>query len=155
MFDCTTLSALITQIDTASHGSATYCEKHYLFLKLLLSLRNKAPESPFVKEISEYINQNLENISSLSDICKVLHYSKNYVIRIFNHEFGVSPIKYINEKRIERAMYLLETSSSSIGAIASKCGFSDYPYFYKLFVQKNGLSPAAWRRQFRDGLLQR
>jgi AraC-like DNA-binding protein len=69
------------------------------------------------------------------DLCDKFHYSKNYIIRIFNKELGVSPIQYINHEKIKRAMYLLETTSKPIGEIAIECGYSDYPYFYKKFVQ--------------------
>ena len=134
VFDYASFSDLMTKIDNASHGNHTYAERQYLFLKLLLSLRGNTNESPYAKKLSEYIEKNLENISSLSDICETFHYSKNYIIQIFNREFGTSPIKYINNKKIERATYLLETTSKSIGEISVECGFSDYPYFYKLFM---------------------
>ena len=118
-----------------------------LFLMLLLSLREKQEKNPTAEKLSEYVNQNVGRITSLSDLCEEFHYSKNYIIRLFNQEFGTSPIQYINEVKIKRATYLLETTSKSIAEIAHDCGYADYAYFYKRFVQKTGVSPLAWRRQ--------
>ena len=82
------------------------------------------------EQMSEYVEENIEKIVSLEDICKAFHYSKNYIIRIFNKEFGISPVQYINEVKLRRAMYLLETTSKPIGEIATRCGYADYAYFY-------------------------
>ena len=119
----------------------------YLLLKILLSLRDKASDGEEAKRFTEYIERNIKNISSLSDLCEEFHYSKNYIIRIFNKAFGISPIRYINDMKIKRAMYLLESTSLPIGEIAADCGFSDYPYFYKRFMSKTGKSPLKWREE--------
>ena len=84
------------------------------------------------------------------EIYKDLHYSKNYIIRIFNKEFGISPVQYINEKKMRCAMYLLETTSKSIVEIATECGYADYAYFYKQFVKKAGVSPSTYRKHIQQ-----
>ena len=107
------------------------------------------------KRLSEFVEENIEAISSLSDICEALHYSKNYVERICNREFGVSPIQYVNDMKIKKAMYLLETTSKPITSVSEECGYVDYAYFYKRFVQKTGLSPSKWRGMIRNDPLNR
>lgn len=146
-FDPMVLFDLMRRIDVASHEHALYSERQYLFLKLLLSLRAKPGPSPTAGRFAEYVESNIAEITSLSDICKEFNYSKNYVIRIFNREFGMSPFQYINEVRLKRAMYLLETTSKPIDEVAHECGYADYAYFYKRFVKKTGLSPSKWRRK--------
>ena len=147
VFSYDSLSELIQRIDTAAHQSVPYNELQFLFLKLLMKLKEKPQKNDIAKIFSQYINENLCNIYSLSDICNEFHYSKNYVIRIFNKEFGVSPIQYINEVKIKRAMYLLETTSRPIKEIMEECCFHDYPYFYKRFINKTGISPQKWRKK--------
>lgn len=154
-FDFTVLSDLLTRIDSASHQRLPYNELQYLFLKLLLSLKEKPLVNPMAHTLIEYVDQNLDRIASLSDICEAFHYSKNYIIRIFNQEFGMSPIQYINDAKIQRAMYLLETTSKPIVDIMLECGYHDYPYFYKRFIQKNGISPIKWRKQIQKDPLSR
>ena len=145
-FDVQWLFELMKRIDIASHQNTSCNELQYLFLKLLLSLRKNPEKNPMAEKMSKYIEENIEKIVSLEDICKAFHYSKNYIIRIFNKEFGISPVQYINEVKLRRAMYLLETTSKPIGEIATECGYADYAYFYKRFIQKVGISPKTWRK---------
>ena len=149
-FDSQLLFELMKKIDTASHQKEQLAELQYLFLKLLLALRKKSEKDPIAEKLSAYVNENIEQITSLSDICEHFHYSKNYIIRIFNKEFGMSPIQYINELKMRRAMYLIETTSKAIVEIAHDCGYADYTYFYKRFVQKTGVSPLIWRKQIQQ-----
>ena len=154
-FDYAKLSELMQRINTASHQKYTYAEQQYLFHKLLLSLQQKTPSNTLSDRLSKYVEENIAAISSLSDLCEAFHYSKNYVERIFQREFGVSPIQYVNDLKIKKAMYLLETTSKPITAISEECGYLDYPYFYKRFVQKTGLSPSKWRSMIRNDPLNR
>ena len=149
-FDPELLFALMTKIDRASYQKAPHAELQYLFLKLLLLLREKPERDPLAEELSRYVEKHLERILSLSDLCEEFHYSKNYIIRLFRREFGMSPIQYMNEMKMKRAMYLLETTSKPLGEIAAACGYADYPYFYKRFVQKTGMSPLTWRKQMQE-----
>ena len=146
-FDVELLHDLMLQIDRASYQKKPYNELQYLFLKLLLQLRKTSEKAPIAEALAEFIERNLHRPLSLSDLCEEFHYSKNYVIRIFNEAFGVTPICYINEVKLNRAMYLLETTSKPVGEVAAECGYTDYPYFYKRFIQRTGVSPVQWRRQ--------
>ena len=149
-FDYNALSNLMQDLNYASHNNFVYSEQEYLFLKLLLSLKQKVEKPSLAQEISAYVEKNIERVTSLDSLCKQFNYSKNYIIRIFNKEFGVSPIAYINEIKLKRASYLLESTSQSITEIAQECGFNDYPYFYKRFYAKTGVSPQVYRKTVRE-----
>ena len=45
------------------------------------------------------------------------------------------------------ACRMLEQSELPPGTVAQRCGFSDYPYFFKTFKRATGLSPTEYRRQ--------
>ena len=152
-FDVPLFSELMGRIDGAAHRGYVYSEVQYLLIKLLLALKEPPVIHHKAQKIFEYIENNLASISSLSELCDEFHYSKNYIIRIFNKELGISPIQYINQQKIKRAMYLLETTSKPIGEIAAECGFSDYPYFYKRFVQSAKISPMEWRKRIQENPL--
>jgi len=154
-FNYDELFEIITEIDIASHHGYLYAEQEYLFLKLLLSLRQNTKKTTVAQKAADFIEKNLKNVYSLSDICDEFHYSKNYIIRIFKREFGVTPIQYINERKIKRAMYLLETTSKNIGIVSEECGYTDYAYFYKLFMRKTGDTPSAWRKKIQQSPLYR
>ncbi len=146
-FNAAELMELMEELDAASHEGRSYSELQYLFLKLMLSLRRRSVEPSVAKGLADFVEQNLERITSLSDLCDALHYSKNYVIRLFQRELGASPFQYVNEARIRRASYLLETTSRPLAEIARACGYSDYAYFYKRFLRAKGESPSQWRKR--------
>jgi AraC-like DNA-binding protein len=156
-FDYALYEDLMVKIDAAAYSGASYTELEYLTLKLLLSLfdgKKESDKNALARRIGEYIEKNLQNIDSLSSLVDEFHYSKNYIIKIFKKEFGVSPFQYINTLRINRARYLLEATSKSLSEICKECGFADYSYFYKRFLQGTGTSPLRYRRQVqRDPLI--
>ena len=154
-FNYNDLSSLMQKLDNASHNENLYSYQQYLFLELLLSLNQKVERQSLAHVIASYIKTNYKNITSLDDICKKFNYSKNYIIRIFNKEFALSPIEYLNDIKIKRATYLLETTSLPITEIAESSGFNDYPYFYKRFYRKVGVSPQTWRKTVRENPLKR
>jgi len=146
-FDYSKARALMEELDRLSHGESSLVQKTAVFFELLLLLQKKEKPANLASRIAEFIcNGNLNELS-LEKICDEFHYSKNYIINSFKKEFGVTPVKYINDLKINRAKYLLEVTSDSLESISIKSGFNDYSHFYKLFYKENGLSPSAWRRE--------
>ncbi|MNY28002.1 Arabinose operon regulatory protein [compost metagenome] len=56
-------------------------------------------------------------------------------------------MKYILDKRIERAQYLLATSRITYSEIAIQTGFDSLSYFSKSFKKLTGMSPRAYKKQ--------
>jgi YesN/AraC family two-component response regulator len=59
-------------------------------------------------------------------------------------------MKYILSIRIRNAQTLLETTEYNISNIASMVGYENAFYFSRLFKKQKGLSPAAYRKVFRE-----
>ena len=59
-------------------------------------------------------------------------------------------MKYILSTRIRNAQILLETTDYNISNIASMVGYENAFYFSRLFKKEKGLSPAAYRKVFRE-----
>ena len=104
-------------------------------------------EENLAHRIGAYIEENFLGITSLDDISKEFHYSKNHIINIFKREYGITPFEYINNVKIKRAMYLLEVTSRAIDDISVECGFNHYSHFYRLFLRNTGMSPYQWRKK--------
>ena len=136
-------------LDAAYHGGNTYTDQLHLFLEILLALCPAQAKDPTAEKIAAYI-QELEAPFSLATLSEAFHYSENYIIRIFKRAYGLTPIAYLNNARLCRASELLEQTSRSAAEIAATVGYSDYAYFYRLFVRKIGLSPAAFRKKLRN-----
>ena len=71
--------------------------------------------------------------------------SKNHLCRVLKKEFGVTPTQYINEKRLEYAMYLLTETEEDIISVCYMCGFNNLSHFYHLFKEKYGTTPKGVR----------
>lgn len=71
--------------------------------------------------------------------------SVDYIRHEFKKHYGVSPIQYLINKRIEYAKHLLNTSNVSIKQIAYLCGFENEYYFSRIFKKIVGLSPTEQR----------
>ncbi|HVJ52713.1 MAG TPA: helix-turn-helix transcriptional regulator, partial [Aliidongia sp.] len=69
----------------------------------------------------------------------------------FKRSLGEAPHAYIIARRLERARELMLTSDMGLSELALQCGFSDQAHFTKLFRSHVGKSPAAWRREHREG----
>ena len=102
-----------------------------------------------MKRVLEYIHSNISyqlNVEELSDIA---HVTKPYFIKLFKHEFGISPIQYINGKKVERAQLLLFTTNMTIKEVAYTLGFSDQNYFIRMFRKMIGTTPQEYRKRLR------
>ncbi|MCI8564817.1 MAG: AraC family transcriptional regulator [Lachnospiraceae bacterium] len=73
--------------------------------------------------------------------------SQNHLCRVFQETLATTPTAYINDKRLEYAVYFLTQSGDEILEISERCGFHNLSHFYHLFQRKYQSSPAKFRRQ--------
>ncbi len=114
-----------------------------------VSVKKKSPAEEKVQiynAVTDYIGANLDNISDLSFIKNVFHYSNSYINKLFRYFLGIPVWQYITVKRLDLARNLIAEGGSAKNA-ALRCGFNDYSVFYKSFVKHFGLSPSAVRRR--------
>ena len=99
-------------------------------------------------KINEYIAQNANNPNfKIHDVAQNFHLSETHLRRIFELEFGMSPMSYLCSVRLERAKYmLLSQKDMTIQDIAESCGYSSVYYFSNTFRQKTGVSPSEYRQ---------
>lgn len=95
----------------------------------------------------KYIDENfMENIS-LSYLADMVHMSKYYFSHSFVKEYGVSPIGYLQRKKINESKYLLAQTNHSISQIAQIVGFSSANYFTQSFKRMEAMSPSEFRKK--------
>ena len=100
-------------------------------------------------KVLNHIRDNICNDISLDDLATLACVSKPYLIRLFKNEAGVSPLQYINRKKIEKAQLLLLTEEKPVMEVAYTLGFSDHSYFIRLFRKITGTTPQVYRQQIR------
>lgn len=102
-----------------------------------------------MKQVLRYIHEHIADKIDVEDLANLASITKTYFIRLFKQEFGLSPVQYINLKKVERAQLLLYTTDCSVKEVAYKLGFSDHSYFIRLFHKVAGITPQEYRRQLR------
>jgi len=110
------------------------------------SKRLGSQTSRIVRQAMAFIHEHYAEPLSRNDLSTHVAITERYLTSCFRQELGITPMEYLNRYRIKRAMVLLEQQDCSITTIAMDVGFSDTSYFNRVFKQKVGLSPGAYRR---------
>ena len=84
------------------------------------------------------------DIPALASIAVV---SEAHFIRTFRSVFGETPHRYLQRRRIERAMFLLRTTELAVTDICFETGFASHGTFSRTFSAIVGESPSAYRRR--------
>ena len=99
-------------------------------------------------ELLEFIDTNLDSDLSLSMLARKCFYNPSYFSRVFKEKFGVSPITYINQKRVGYAAELLRSTDVLVNEICHRCGFADRSSFYRIFTKYIGVAPSEYRKKY-------
>jgi AraC family transcriptional regulator, exoenzyme S synthesis regulatory protein ExsA len=67
--------------------------------------------------------------------------------REFHQYYRTTPGKWLTQKRLEYAKYLLDTSKKNVGEVADESGFENLTHFSRIFKEKYGLSPINYRKK--------
>ncbi|MDD2971088.1 MAG: AraC family transcriptional regulator [Lachnospiraceae bacterium] len=98
-------------------------------------------------QIQHYLDSNYADPITLDTLAKTAHMNKYYLAHVFTRYTGISPIRYLIQKRVSEAKTLLLTTDYSISQIALSVGFSSQSYFAQVFRRETGMSPVAYRKQ--------
>lgn len=97
---------------------------------------------PALEHVSAFYQHEIR-IETLASACAM---SESYFRKIFSSLMGISPLEYINQYRIHRAMHLLHVTGAPIKTIAADCGFPSVATFMRNFNRHVGQSPSLWRK---------
>ena len=96
-----------------------------------------------IKPAIDYIEENFFDTTLKTDTLHTLcNVSSAYFRKVFKSNTGLSPQKYIEEKRLEYALYVIKEHEYPISKVAEMCGYNDPLYFGTVFKKKYGISPS-------------
>ncbi len=95
-----------------------------------------------------YIDMHYRENLTLDTVAEAVHISKYHLAHIFRREYGVSPIHYMLELRLQECRELLRTTDYPVALIARMTGFSSPSYFSQRFGKAEGMTPAQYRQQY-------
>ena len=104
------------------------------------------PHNKTVERICAYLAANYRQKFSLSEVAARFYLSPYYLSRLFKRVTGQSIVDYINNRRIEAAQKLLETTELSISAVAEQTGFASAAHFRRVFHEVMGTGPLQYRK---------
>ena len=78
-------------------------------------------------------------------LAALAHVSEAHFIRSFRSVFGETPHRYLQRRRVERAMYLLRQTDRSVTRVCFEVGFSSLGTFSRTFTRIIGESPSQYR----------
>ena len=103
-----------------------------------------------LNRIESFIDSNFIEGVVLDDIAAYAGINRTYFCLFFKRHFGVSLTDYVNSKRIALAESLLHRSDLSIADVSRQSGFSNVPYFNRVFKSLKGQSPKHFRSSLRQ-----
>ena len=89
----------------------------------------------------------------VASVAAVAFMSKAHFIREFRRVFGETPHRYLQRRRVERAMFLLRTTDAPIVEICFAVGFTSVGTFGRTFAEIVGSSPSRYRAAA-DGVIE-
>lgn len=103
--------------------------------------------------VHEIINHYTETNFDLDNAYRLVPLSKEHLRKLFIKEHGISPSKFLLQKRLTLAKQLLSKKEDGylrINEIAETCGFDDQAYFCRVFKKETGLAPNEFQLQLLD-----
>ena len=116
-----------------------------LIVTCLIACQETPSVSKIVREIEASISRHYADSSyALDEYLKSLPYSYDYLRKLFQKELGVTPLQYLNNRRLQTAANMLcsKYNSGNVSEVAHLCGFREPLYFSRMFRKKYGVSPS-------------
>jgi AraC family transcriptional regulator len=100
-----------------------------------------------LSRVQELVESRLDADLTLRELAAEVGYSRSHFLRAFHATTGVTPHRYVLNRRIERARRLLGETDMSIAEVAYGCGFSSQAHLTLAFRKVCGLTPGEYRRE--------
>lgn len=98
------------------------------------------------KKLLDFIEDSLDSSITIDQMSQVLDLSPSYFCALFNASFGTSPHRFVMQRRINKAAYLLRSEPrKALADIANATGFSSQAHFTTSFKAYMKLTPARFR----------
>ena len=102
-----------------------------------------------LRRVLDYIADNISEDITLEKLAAVAEYSAFHFARKFAVAMGISPGRYVSQRRLENAMMELTASKMSLVEIALNAQFSSQASFTRAFHRATGTTPNKYRRRRR------
>ncbi|MBN8217784.1 MAG: helix-turn-helix transcriptional regulator [Spirochaetes bacterium] len=110
----------------------------------------RLPELERFRPVLEWVEGHLDDPPSVGDLARIIGLDVDYFSVRFRKTLGVSPKSWILSRRLQKAAALLWDTPLKIREAAFACGWEDEAYFTRVFHQRMGCSPSAYRKRRKE-----
>lgn len=122
----------------------------YIFVRLLSkdSTNDLMDDSipPYLSNLKKILDTRYEESHTLENLSMEIGINKYRLCREFSKAFNISPLKYLNHVRIEKAKELLIETNDTIVSIGESVGIENTTHFINLFKKETGDTPLKYRQ---------
>jgi transcriptional regulator GlxA family with amidase domain len=101
-----------------------------------------------ILRVQHWLEQHFAQPVVIDDVAQRFGFGVRNFKRRFKDATGYTPIGYLQTLRLERAKQMLESTRMTLDSITYAVGYEDSNSFRRLFQQRVGMLPAAYRRKF-------
>ncbi|WP_246184141.1 GlxA family transcriptional regulator [Pandoraea anhela] len=112
-------------------------------------LSDKSHGDSMVHKAQHRLQKHMARDLRIVDLAAELNVSERTLIRRFKAALDQTPLSYLQSLRLDAARSLLEAGDLTVEGVAQRVGYADTSSFSRLFREKIGLSPGAYRMRFR------
>ncbi|MFJ5696581.1 GlxA family transcriptional regulator [Arthrobacter sp. NPDC093139] len=95
-----------------------------------------------------WARQNLAEPLTVNDMAAHAGWASRSFIRKFTAEAGMTPLRWLNDQRVDEACRLLETTDLTVQAVATRTGLGTTANFRLHFTRKLSTTPSSYRRLY-------
>ncbi|HEY1687524.1 MAG TPA: GlxA family transcriptional regulator [Solirubrobacteraceae bacterium] len=113
------------------------------------SLAGQAADIKPLRELQAWIGEHLDEDLTVEALAERVFMSPRNFARVFRAQTGLTPARYVESLRVERARALLEQGQRPIEEVATACGFGTVETLRRAFARRLGVAPSEYRQRFR------
>jgi transcriptional regulator GlxA family with amidase domain len=133
-------------VDHVTLAMLTHVCRKYSGVRKSVSHPNGGMTRLQVNRAKEFLAGHYADDVPLTGVARACGLSKGHFIKAFRISTGLTPYRWLQRYRVDRAKDLLCTPETAIADVAIACGFADQSHLTRVFSRIVGKSPAAWRR---------
>lgn len=105
-------------------------------------------DEQFIEQMMNFMEENMSNSElTVEDIATALAMGRTVFYKKIKSIIGLSPIDFISEIRIKRAVQIFDSGEQNIAQVAFMTGFDDPKYFSRCFKKQVGITPTQYKKQ--------
>ena len=102
-----------------------------------------------VARMKRYLEDHAFEKVRVADVAAAAALSESRALHLFREVTGQSVVDYLTDIRLNFALDQMKYTASTLEEIAENTGFGTYTYFHRVFRRKIGVSPGAYRKNYR------